>query len=134
MATATIIYLGDLRTEATHVQSGNKIVTDPPVDNRGRGEAFSPTDLLATSLGTCMITIMGITAKEQNFSIDGTTCTITKIMAAEPRRVSEIHAVINFPFSFSDEIKSILEHAANTCPVVYSIHPDIKKVITFNYL
>ncbi|HEY0054536.1 MAG TPA: OsmC family protein [Pedobacter sp.] len=134
MATSTIIYLGDLRTEATHVQSGNKILTDPPVDNKGRGEAFSPTDLLATSLGTCMITIMGITAKEQNFSIDGTTCTITKIMAADPRRVSEIHAVINFPFSFNDEVKSILEHAANTCPVVYSLHPDIKKVITFNYL
>ncbi len=134
MATSTINYLGDLKTEATHVQSGTKITTDPPLDNKGKGESFSPTDLLATSLGTCMITIMGIAAKENNFSIDGTTCTITKIMAADPRRVSEIHAVINFPYTFNDEVKSMLEHAAVTCPVYLSLHPDIKKMTTFNYL
>lgn len=131
--TSTITYLGELRTEATHIKSGDKIITDPPVDNRGKGEAFSPTDLLATSLGSCMLTIMGIAAAERQINIQGTTCSITKVMAADPRRVSEIHAEIKFPFSFSDREKAILEHAAKTCPVFYSLHPDIKKVITFDY-
>ena len=131
--TSTITYSGDLRTEATHIQSGEKIITDAPVDNKGKGQAFSPTDLLATSLGTCMITIMGIAARDRNINIDGTACSITKIMAAEPRRVSEIHAEISFPYSFADQEKAILEHAAKTCPVFYSLHPDIKKVITFKY-
>lgn len=133
MATSTVTYLGDLRTEATHLRSGEKIITDPPVDNQGKGEAFSPTDLLATSLGNCMLTIMGIAARERNWNIEGTTCTITKIMAAEPRRVSEIHAEVSFPYSFSDKEKTVLEHAAKTCPVFYSLHPDIRKIITFKY-
>lgn len=131
--TSTITYLGDLRTESTHIQSGEKIITDAPIDNKGKGEAFSPTDLLATSLGNCMLTILGIAARERNINIEGTTCAITKIMAANPRRVSEIHAEISFPCSCTDKEKAILEHAAKTCPVFYSLHPDILKLITFTY-
>lgn len=134
MATSEIKYLGDLRTEATHTQSGISIITDAPVDNQGKGAAFSPTDLLATSLGNCMLTIMGIAARTHNLDIKGTSCSITKIMAAEPRRVSGIQAAISFPSNaFSDKDKRILEHAALTCPVYLSLHPDIKKEITFNY-
>jgi putative redox protein len=134
MATSEIKYLGDLRTEATHTQSGITIITDAPVDNQGKGEAFSPTDLLATSLGSCMLTIMGIAARTHGIDMNGTTCSITKIMAAEPRRVSGIRAVITFPGNdFSDKDKKILEHAALTCPVHFSLHPDIKKEISFNY-
>jgi len=133
MATSTIKYLGDLRTEATHIQSGDKIITDAPLDNNGKGEAFSPTDLLATSLASCMLTIMGIAARGRTINIDGTTCEITKVMAAEPRRVSEIHAALNFVNPYTDKEKAVLENAAKTCPVFYSLHPDIKKVITFNY-
>lgn len=131
--TSTISYLGDLRTEATHIRSGEKIITDAPLDNKGKGEAFSPTDLLATSLGVCMITVMGIAARERNINMEGTTCSITKVMAADPRRVSEIHAEISFPYSFNEKEKAVLEHTAKTCPVFYSLHPDIKKVISFKY-
>ena len=133
MATIHTSYLGDLRTEAEHLQSGNKLITDAPLDNNGKGEAFSPTDLLAASLGSCMLTIMGIAARTHNITIEGTTASITKIMAAEPRRVSEIHIEVKFPLTFSDKEKSILEHAARTCPVLYSLHPDIKKEISFKY-
>jgi uncharacterized OsmC-like protein len=134
MATSEIQYLGDLRTEATHIQSGITIITDAPVDNQGKGEAFSPTDLLATSLGNCMLTIMGIAARTHNINMVGTTCSITKIMAPDPRRVVEIQAFIGFPENhFSDKEKKILEHAALTCPVYLSLHPDIKKDVRFNY-
>lgn len=134
MATSEIKYLGDLRTEATHTQSGISIITDAPVDNQGKGEAFSPTDLLATSLGNCMLTIMGIAARTHHIDIKGATCSITKIMAAEPRRVSGIQGSISFLANgFTDKDKKILEHAALTCPVYLSLHPDIKKEITFNY-
>jgi len=131
--TSTITYLGGLRTESTHLQSGEKIITDAPVDNKGRGEAFSPTDLLATSLGNCMLTIMGIKANEHGINIDGTTCSIKKVMAANPRRVGEIHAELKLPGTYSDEEKKILEDAALTCPVFYSLHPDIVKNINFSY-
>jgi len=134
MATSEIKYPGNLRTEATHLQSGTKIITDAPVDNKGKGEAFSPTDLLATSLGNCMITVMGIEAQAHNLDIDGTTCSITKIMAPNPRRVVEIQAVLKFPANnFSDQDKNMLEHVAITCPVYLSLHPDIKKNIVFNW-
>lgn len=134
MPTSKITYLGNLRTEATHLRSGTTIVTDAPVDNQGKGEAFSPTDLLATSLGTCMITVMGIKARDHGLNIDGTTCSITKIMAPNPRRVVEIQAVLQFPSgNFSDKDKKILEHTALTCPVYLSLHPDIKKEIVFEW-
>ncbi|MBB5438065.1 putative OsmC-like protein [Pedobacter sp. AK017] len=134
MSTSKITYNGGLRTTAVHQRSGKEIITDAPVDNKGKGEAFSPTDLLATSLGNCMLTIVGIAANEHGFNIDGTTCDITKVMAENPRRVAEI--VINFQFpanDYSDKDKKIIERSANTCPVMYSLHPDIKKTVTFNY-
>lgn len=134
MATSKITYNGGLRTTSVHLRSGNEIITDAPVDNKGKGEAFSPTDLLATSLGNCMLTIVGIAAQEHGFSIDGATCEITKIMAEQPRRVSEI--VVNFQFpanNYSDKDKKIIERAANTCPVAFSLHPDLVKTVTFNY-
>ncbi|MEO8795868.1 MAG: OsmC family protein, partial [Daejeonella sp.] len=112
MATIETKYLGDLRTEATHNLSGNKIITDAPLDNQGKGEAFSPTDLLAASLGSCMLTIMGISAREHNINMEGTTCSIAKIMSAEPRRVSEIKISFNFPNGdFTDKERAILKHS-----------------------
>ena len=134
MATSKITYNGGLRTTSIHERSGKEIITDAPVDNKGKGEAFSPTDLLATSLGNCMLTIVGIAANEHGFNIDGTTCEITKIMAESPRRVTEI--VVNFQFpanNYGDKDKKIIERSANTCPVMYSLHPDIKKTVSFNY-
>jgi putative redox protein len=135
MATSKITYNGGLRTTSIHLQSGTAIVTDAPTDNKGRGEAFSPTDLLATSLGNCMLTIVGIAANEHGFSIDGTTCEITKIMAkGGPRRVSEIIANLVFPKNdYTEKVKAIIERSAHTCPVMYSLHPDIIKTVTFNY-
>ncbi|MCA0429120.1 MAG: OsmC family protein [Bacteroidetes bacterium] len=133
MATSIVKYLGNLRTEATHLQSKSSIITDAPVDNHGKGEAFSPTDTLATSLATCMITVMGIKAQSEGMtSIDGTTAEVTKVMATEPRRVSEIHVNLTFPKSnFTDKEKIIYENTARTCPVGKSLHPDLKQVITF---
>jgi putative redox protein len=134
MATSKITYNGGLRTSAVHERSGNEIITDAPVDNKGKGEAFSPTDLLATSLGNCMLTIIGIAAAEHGFNIDGTTCEITKIMAEGPRRVAEIVAVLSFPAQdYTEKDKKIIERSALTCPVFYSLHPDLKKTISFNY-
>jgi putative redox protein len=134
MATSKITYNGGLRTSAVHERSGNELITDAPVDNKGKGEAFSPTDLLATSLGNCMLTIIGIAAAEHGFNIDGTTCEITKIMAEGPRRVAEIVAVLSFPAQdYTEKDKKIIERSALTCPVFYSLHPDLKKTISFNY-
>jgi putative redox protein len=133
MKTSEIIYLGGLRTEAVHLRSGSKIVTDAPPDNNGRGEAFSPTDLLATALGCCMLTIMGIIAERNNIDIEGTKVGITKIMAANPRRVSEVVVEINMPGNYSEKEKELLENAARTCPVACSIHPDIKQSLSFSY-
>ena len=134
MATSEIVYKGDLRTEAKHLQSGELIITDAPLDNQGKGEAFSPTDLLATSLGNCMLTIMGIAARGRDIAIEGTKCEVTKIMGTGPRRVVEIDVTFTFPANqYTDKEKAILENAALTCPVYYSLHPDIKKVVLFNY-
>lgn len=133
MATIETVYQGTLRTQAKHVQSGTEILTDAPVDNQGKGEAFSPTDLLAASLGSCMLTIMGITAREHQINIENTTCEITKVMVANPRRVGEIDIKLNFPKKYSDKQQKILERAALTCPVYLSLHPDIKKVVNFNW-
>jgi uncharacterized OsmC-like protein len=134
MATTETTYLGELRTEVTHVLSGNKLITDAPLDNNGKGEAFSPTDLLASSLGSCMLTVMGIAARTHQINMDGATCSITKIMASDPRRVGEIQAEVTFTGALTDKEKAILEHSAKTCPVFYSLHPDIQKVISFKYL
>ncbi len=133
MATVETIYLGDLRTEATHLQSGTKILTDAPTDNHGKGEAFSPTDLVATALGSCMMTIMGIAAQTQNLDIKGTKLQITKIMSAAPRRIGEVQIDVHFPAEYSSKIQTILERAAATCPVAQSLHPDCKQTVRFFY-
>ncbi|WP_432710023.1 OsmC family protein [Pedobacter sp.] len=134
MATSKITYNGGLRTTSVHERSGDEIITDAPVDNKGQGQAFSPTDLLATSLGNCMLTIIGIAAQEHGFNVDGTTAEITKVMAENPRRVSEIKVNFQFPANdYTDKVKTIIERSAHTCPVIYSLHPDIVKTVTFNY-
>lgn len=131
--TSKVVYTGSLRTEATHLASGSIIETDAPVDNQGRGERFSPTDLVATALASCMTTIMGIAARTHNINIDGTSCEVTKIMVANPRRIGEIVVSIHFPTTeqYDDKQKKILEHAALTCPVIESLHPDCKKTVSF---
>ncbi len=135
METSRIIYMGELRTEAEHVRSGNKIVTDAPLDNQGRGEYFSPTDLLATSLGSCMLTIMGIAARTHGFNIDGTMVSITKIMGTNPRRVIEVVVELTFPHnSYSQKERKILELSAKECPVALSLHPDIKQTVRFSFV
>lgn len=133
--TISTIYNGNLRTEATHLDSGAKIITDAPKDNQGKGEGFSPTDLLVTALSGCMLTIIGIAARTHGFSIDGTTTEVTKIMAAEPRRIGEIKIVINFPadITYSEKEQRIIKSAAHSCPVAKSLHPDLIQNITFNY-
>lgn len=133
MITSKIIYRGELRTEAVHQYSGTMIITDAPLDNQGKAESFSPTDLAATSLGSCMISIMGILGRRENITpIDGTTAEITKVMYSDPRRIGEIHVTLEFPKNnFSDKEKAMYEHAALTCPVAKSLHPDIKQVLQF---
>lgn len=130
--TSQIIYHGELRNTLTHLASGQSFITDAPVDNRGKGEAFSPTDLTATSLGACMLTVMGIKAADMAIDISGTIVDIQKMMAAEPRRISGIKVVVNFPDRyFDDKTRKILEHTALTCPVAKSLHPDILQDIHF---
>ncbi|WP_299397052.1 OsmC family protein [uncultured Gelidibacter sp.] len=131
--TSKVVYLGDLRTECTHQQSGNAFITDAPLDNNGKGLAFSPTDTVATGLASCMITVMGIKARDMDVDMTGTTAEVTKTMASNPRRISKIEVVLNLPFEADDKTKKILENTANTCPVHSSLHPDIEKVITFNW-
>jgi putative redox protein len=126
--------LGGQRTKSTHIKSGMEIITDAPVDNQGKGEYFSPTDLLATSLSACMLTIMDLAGKGHGFSVEGASANVTKIMAENPRRVAEIIVEITFPKNnYSDKIKKIIEHASRTCPVALSLHPDIKKTIILNF-
>ncbi len=134
METSKVTYRSDLRTEAMHVKSGQIFITDAPTDNQGRGEAFSPTDLLATSLGACAITVVGIAARTHGFDVDGTTLKITKIMASDPRRVGEVIVEFNFPkVKYSDKEKSIIRHTINTCPVSQSLHPDLKQTFILNF-
>lgn len=134
MKTSKITYKGNLRTEAIHLQSGQTIITDAPLDNNGKGEAFSPTDLLSTSLGCCMLTIMGIVAERHNIDIEGTTVEITKKMEANPRRVGEIVVEFTMPKNnFSDDDRKLLEHAAHTCPVAKSLSAELKQTVVFNY-
>lgn len=134
METIRTVYQGDLRTKAKHMASGNELITDAPVDNQGKGEAFSPTDLLAASLGSCLLTIMGIAARTHSIDIEGTTLAITKIMASNPRRVAEIKIDIHIGgTNHTDKEKTILEHAARTCPVALSLHPDLVQTFQFFY-
>ncbi len=134
MATSKIVYTGNLRTHNTHLQSSATVITDAPVDNRGKGEAFSPTDLMSTSLCNCILTIMGIKAVDSGFSIDGATAEMTKIMADNPRRVAEIQ--IKFDFSMlelTEKQQRILKAVPAISPVALSLHPDVKQNISFRF-
>ena len=134
MPTSTILYTGDLRTRAKHVRSGSEIITDAPVDNQGKGEAFSPTDLLATSLGACAMTVIGISAKTHGFNVDGTEISVTKIMAENPRRVAEVIIEMNFPpIEYTEKQKQIIRRTADTCPVRLSLHHDLKQTLILNF-
>lgn len=133
MATSKVTYIGDLRTSSVHLQSGNQIITDAPTDNNGKGEAFSPTDMVANSLATCMLTVMGIKARDLGVDFSGSTAEVTKVMAAEPRRISEIHIIFQMNLDADDKTKTILERTGMTCPVHFSLHSEIKKEIVFNW-
>ncbi|HWI91213.1 MAG TPA: OsmC family protein [Flavisolibacter sp.] len=127
--TSTVEYEGELRTVCTHLRSGNNFETDAPLDNNGKGERFSPTDLMATSLATCMITVMGIKARSMGFDLNGIKIEVEKIMKADPRRVGGINLFFHIPENLQnvdDKTKQILKHTGNTCPVWLSIHPDIE--------
>jgi len=127
--TSTVVYNGGLRTTCTHIKSGNSFETDAPVDNNGKGERFSPTDLLATSLGTCMLTVMGIRARKSGFDLDGVKIEVEKIMKADPRRVGGINLSYQIPDNLKtvdENTKVILKKIAQSCPVMLSIHPDIE--------
>ena len=132
MTTSKVTYQGQLRTQAIHLQSNNEIITDAPTDNHGKGEAFSPTDLLATSLASCMLTIIGIKAADMGIDVTGTTAEVTKVMAADPRRVSEIHIVMTFLQELDEKTLTIFYRTALTCPVANSLHPDISQNLVFS--
>lgn len=131
--TSKVTYLGDLRTKSIHVQSGSEIISDAPLDNNGKGEAFSPTDTVANALASCMFTIMGIKARDLNVDLVDSTAEVTKIMNAEPRRIGTIEIVFEMTSNADEKNKTILERAAMTCPVFLSLHPDIEKKVTFSW-
>ena len=133
--TASIIYHGDLRCQATHLQSGTVIESDAPTDNRGKGEKFSPTDLLCVSLGTCIITTIALKARELSLGVSDTRIEVTKHMLNDPRRVGQIDVIVKFPSSLSveEKDKTVLERTGNNCPVARSIHPDIKANISYEW-
>ncbi|EKT4546362.1 OsmC family protein [Flavobacterium psychrophilum] len=131
--TSKITYLGNLRTSSIHTQSGTEILSDAPIDNNGKGEAFSPTDLIANATGSCMMTIMAIKARDLNVDLIGTTIDGTKIMQAEPRKISRIEIIMNIPITTDEKTKTILERTAINCPVLLSLNPDIEKDITINW-
>ena len=128
-----ITYEGNLRTKAVHLESGSSLDTDAPKDNQGLGEKFSPTDLVCASLASCMLTIMGIAMQKYNIDLKGTTASVKKTMGTEPRMISQIDIIVNFPTSYDDKIKIILERAANNCPVHKSLSNQIGKNIKFIY-
>ena len=128
-----VIYEGELRTKATHLQSGKTIYTDAPVDNQGKGDAFSPTDLVATSLASCMLTIMGIVARRDGILLEGTVAEVEKIMVKDPRRIGEIKIKFIFKHTIEEKDRVKLERAARTCPVSGSLHQDLKENIDFIY-
>lgn len=131
--TASITYRGNLRCEAVHLQSASQIETDAPTDNRGKGERFSPTDLLCVSLATCMLTTMGIKSADMNVDITNSKADVTKHMAANPRRVAKIEVTVSLPQNINEKERLILENTGNNCPVAKSIHPDIELVLEYNW-
>lgn len=136
MPTVKTVYLGDLRTHATHLQSGNELITDAPTDNNGRGEAFSPTDLVAAAYGSCMMTIMGIVAQREGIDLTGSDMQITKIMTAQPpRRIARLEVLLTMKTNreLSEAEITKLERAARTCPVELSLHPDVEREVSFSW-
>ena len=132
--TSKVTYTGELRTTCEHVRSGDSFITDAPVDNNGLGQAFSPTDTVATGLASCILTMMGMKASAHDVHLSNSTAEVTKHMASNPRRISKIEIELSLPANVSDKHRKILIHTANTCPVHHSLHPDIEKVITFNWV
>ena len=133
MTTSVVFYSGNLRTESQHLQSGDRIITDAPIDNQGKGVAFSPTDLVATSLANCMMTVMGITANHHNIDINGTRADVEKFMGVSPRRIVKIKFDFYFPLSYDTATKKLLETSALNCPVAKSLSESISQKINFNY-
>jgi putative redox protein len=134
MVSMTGVYLGELRTEATHLRSGNKIITDAPPDNNGKGEAFSPTDLTCASLNSCMMTLMGMLAQREQIAITGMRSEIVKIMASNPRKIAEIQVTFFHENLKATEVqKEKLKRAALTCPVALSLGDDVIQTVTFNF-
>jgi putative redox protein len=133
--TSTVVYEGNLRTVCTHLKSGSSIETDAPPDNQGKGERFSPSDLVATALGSCMLTIMGIKARDMEVDISGVKIEVEKIMKSDPRRIGGINLTFHFPdtLKLDDKQRIVLERAAHTCPVIHSINPDIEVKADFNW-
>ena len=129
--TSVVSYLGNLRTESVHISSNEKIVTDAPTDNNGKGEAFSPTDLVASSLSSCILTVIGIVSKQIIYDLTNTTSSVKKIMGDNPRRIVEIEVKIEFSQSTDSKKRAIIEKTALNCPVAKSLHPDIKQNISF---
>ena len=134
MKTSKITYQANLRTEAIHLKSGNKIITDAPTDNQGKGEAFSPTDIVATALGSCMLTIIGIKAQDNGMVTDNITVDITKVMESNPRRIGEIIVEFNFGYkNYTEKEQKIIKNAAKTCPVALSLKAELKQTLIFNF-
>jgi uncharacterized OsmC-like protein len=131
--TSKVTYLGDLRTSSIHLQSGNEIISDAPLDNNGKGEAFSPTDTVANALASCMMTVMGIKARDLEVDLKGSTAAVTKIMNAEPRRIGVIEITFEMVGTIDKKNITILERTAMTCPVFMSLNTEIEKRITFNW-
>lgn len=131
--TSKVTYLGDLRTSSVHIQSGAEILSDAPKDNHGKGEAFSPTDTVANALASCMMTVMGIKARDMGVDFTGATAEVTKHMQADPRRISKIEVSLDMKIAADEKTKTILERTALTCPVFLSLHPDVEKVVAFKW-
>jgi putative redox protein len=132
---SSIEYTGELRTSSIHLRSGQVVITDAPTDNNGKGEAFSPTDLMSTSLGCCMMTIMGIVAERHSIKLEGMKAEITKVMGTDPRRVVEIKVDFTMPaLNYAESHKQLLTNAAMTCPVAKSLHPDLLQTVSFKWL
>lgn len=132
--TSKVTYTGELRTTCLHVRSNDEFITDAPVDNNGLGQAFSPTDTVATGLASCMLTMMGIKSRDLEVDLTGSMAEVTKHMAANPRRISKIEVKLELPENTSEKHRKILENTANTCPVQHSLHPDIERVIEFYWI
>lgn len=133
MSTATVKYLGNLRTECTHTASGATVITDAPTDNGGQGRCFAPTDLCATMLASCAMTIMGKTAEAHKINVDGMSATVDKEMAADPRRISKIAVRVHIPRTCTEKEQTLLRRAADTCPMLVSLHPDMEKIFEITY-